>query len=72
MFLIFVVWVVFASRYRGLQFLFLIHRIKNSAKRTETEAFTTTHEFLKIKPIEQLVPVSSTPRSASTPGLSTS
>ena len=35
-------------------------------------AFTTTHEFLEIKPIEQLVPVSSTLRSASTPGLSTS
>jgi len=35
-------------------------------------AFTTTHELLKIKPIEQLVPVSFTHRCASTPGLSTS
>ena len=35
------------------------------------EAFTTTHEFLKIKPIEQLVLVSFTCYHASTSSLST-
>ena len=44
----------------------------SSVNQDSDDMFITAHELARIKPIEQLVPVSFTHRCASTPGLSTS